>query len=425
MTAAWDRRIASIAIPATIALATEPLYDLVDTAILGHLGTSQLAGAALAMRVLALGNSVFIFLMFGTTAAVAKRLGAGDERGATRAAVDAAWLAVALGSAAAVVLALCGRWAIGALGGHGAVATTAWIYLRTSLFGLPAFTLLMAGVGTLRGRGDARTPLRVAAASVTANLAIEVLLIYGLGYGVGASALGTVIAKWGAAAITIALVAAWARRHGASWRPTRRVRELAVVGRDLLVRTTLLIATLTAASALAAHRGAVTLAAHSVVASVWMFSAYVNDGLEVAAQSLVAHEIGAGRSDGAVAVARRILWWSARLGLSLAVVVAVTRSPLAALFTDDPAVRAAAATPLWIVAAIQPLNSIAFALDGILVGWERVRVLATIMAVATAAFALTAGTAPSLLRIWLGIAAMMVVRAGAASWWFRRSARAA
>lgn len=424
MTAAWDRRIASIAIPATIALATEPLYDLVDTAILGHLGTSQLAGAALAMRVLGLGNSVFIFLMFGTTAAVAKRLGAGDERGATRAAVDAAWLAVALGSAAAVVLALCGRWAIGALGGHGAVATTAWIYLRTSLFGLPAFTLLMAGVGTLRGRGDARTPLRVAAASVTANLAIEVLLIYGLGYGVGASALGTVIAKWGAAAITIALVAAWARRHGASWRPTRRVRELAVVGRDLLVRTTLLIATLTAASALAAHRGAVTLAAHSVVASVWMFSAYVNDGLEVAAQSLVAHEIGAGRSDGAVAVARRILWWSARLGLSLAVVVAVTRSSLAALFTDDPAVRAAAATPLWIVAAIQPLNSIAFALDGILVGWERVRVLATIMAVATAAFALTAGTAPSLVRIWLGIAAMMVVRAGAASWWFRRSARA-
>jgi len=425
MTAAWDRRIASIAIPATIALATEPLYDVVDTAILGHLGTTQLAGAALAMRVLGLGNSVFIFLMFGTTAAVAKRLGAGDERGATRAAVDAAWLAVALGSAAAVVLALCGRWAIGALGGHGAVATTAWIYLRTSLFGLPAFTLLMAGVGTLRGRGDARTPLRVAAASVTANLAIEVLLIYGLGYGVGASALGTVIAKWGAAATTIALVAAWARQHGASWRPTRRVRELAVVGRDLLVRTTLLIATLTAASALAAHRGAVTLAAHSVVASVWMFSAYVNDGLEVAAQSLVAHEIGAGRSDGAVAVARRILWWSARLGLSLAVVVAVTRSPLAALFTDDPAVRAAAATPLWIVAAIQPLNSIAFALDGILVGWERVRVLATIMAVATAAFALTAGTAPSLLRIWLGIAAMMVVRAGAASWWFRRSARAA
>ena len=306
MTAAWDRRIASIAIPATIALATEPLYDLVDTAILGHLGTSQLAGAALAMRVLGLGNSVFIFLMFGTTAAVAKRLGAGDERGATRAAVDAAWLAVALGSAAAVVLALCGQWAIGALGGHGAVATTAWIYLRTSLFGLPAFTLLMAGVGTLRGRGDARTPLRVAAASVTANLAIEVLLIYGLGYGVGASALGTVIAKWGAAAITIALVAAWARRHGASWRPTRRVRELAVVGRDLLVRTTLLIATLTAASALAAHRGAVTLAAHSVVASVWMFSAYVNDGLEVAAQSLVAHEIGAGRSDGAVAVARAL-----------------------------------------------------------------------------------------------------------------------
>ncbi|HMT60464.1 MAG TPA: MATE family efflux transporter, partial [Microthrixaceae bacterium] len=113
MTAAWDRRIASIAIPATIALATEPLYDVVDTAILGHLGTSQLAGAALAMRVLGLGNSVFIFLMFGTTAAVAKRLGAGDERGATRAAVDAAWLAVALGSAAAGVLAACGRGAIG------------------------------------------------------------------------------------------------------------------------------------------------------------------------------------------------------------------------------------------------------------------------------------------------------------------------
>src|SRR5262249_37809903 len=151
---------------AALALATDPLYDLCDTAILGHVGTAQLAGAALASRILAFGYAAFVFLMFGTTAAVARREGAGEHREATEQATTAAWLAGAIGMAAASVFALCGKQLISLLGGRGAVARHAWTYLSVSLAGMPAFTLVLAGVGFLRGRHDTRTPLAIAAGAV-------------------------------------------------------------------------------------------------------------------------------------------------------------------------------------------------------------------------------------------------------------------
>jgi hypothetical protein len=179
-------------VPAFGALIAEPVYVLSDTAIVGHLGTAQLAGLAVAAAILVTGYSVFIFLAYGTTAAVARLIGAGDQQEATHQAVQGVWLAAAVSvPVTAVGLVLAGPLVRG-FGASGA-AGYAETYLRISALGLPAVLMTYAAVGWLRGRQDTRTPLLVAVVSAAVNLALEIVLILGLGYGVGASAASTVL----------------------------------------------------------------------------------------------------------------------------------------------------------------------------------------------------------------------------------------
>jgi len=408
-----DREIRAIAVPAVAALATEPLYELCDTAILGRIGTEALAGAALAIRVLAFGHAAFVFLMFGTTAAVARHHGAGRDREATRQGVAAVWLAAAVGTVAAVAIAGIGRPAVSWLGGSGTVADDAWTYLWISVLGLPAYTVVMAGVGFRRGLQDTRLPLAVAAATVALNLVLELVLVFGAGFGVGASALGTVVAKWVGAGVYLALLARRVRETGVSWRPDRQaVRSQLVVGRDLVLRTLLLLGVITAANAAAARVGIDELAGYAIAFQVWMFAVYAADGLEAAGQSLVAHRLGGGH--GAAAVVDRLRTWGLRVGIFSGVVLACSALWVPSLFTDDPAVRSEATASLWWVAALQPVNFVAFVYDGILVGAGQQRHLAAAMAGATTVFALVLGfgtwATDGLGAVWASLAALMVAR---------------
>src|SRR5215213_5259154 len=151
-----DREILRLAIPAFGALVAEPLYVLVDTAVVGHLGTDELAGLGVASSVLLTSYFLFIFLAYGTTGAVARLIGAGDPKEAARQGLQGIWLA--LGLSVVVGMALL----VDALGAEGAVRTNALIYLRISLLGTPALFVTMAGTGYLRGLQDTRTPLAVA-----------------------------------------------------------------------------------------------------------------------------------------------------------------------------------------------------------------------------------------------------------------------
>ena len=92
-----DRQILALAVPALGALVAEPLFVLVDSAVVGHLGTAPLAGLALASTVLMTVIGLCVFLAYATTAAVARRLGAGDRAGALQVGVDGMWLALGLG----------------------------------------------------------------------------------------------------------------------------------------------------------------------------------------------------------------------------------------------------------------------------------------------------------------------------------------
>ncbi|HZA78302.1 MAG TPA: MATE family efflux transporter [Acidimicrobiales bacterium] len=402
--------------PALGALLAEPLYILTDTAIVGHLGTPQLGGLAVASSLLLTLHNLFIFLAYGTTAAVSRLLGAGDEREAAHQATQSMWLALAIGGTVmAGGLALSGPL-VGWMGAEGAVRANALVYLRISLFGVPAMLLVLAGTGYLRGLQDTRTPLFIAIGTAAGNLALEVVLIYGFGLGIGASALATVLAQVGGAAVYVHRLGRAARRHGAELAPhPASVAALARVGRDLLIRTAALRAALVVATAVAARLGTVDVAAHQIAFEVWSFLALGLDAIAIAGQAMVGRALGAEDGAQARAAGRRMIEWGIFFGVVVGGLVAALHTALPHLFTGDPEVLALAGFLLVWVAALQPVNAVAFVLDGVLIGAGDMRFLAQAMVGAAAVFvpaALAAlGADAGIGWLWAALALLMTTRA--------------
>jgi putative MATE family efflux protein len=415
MVRADDREIVRLAVPAFGALVAEPLYVLADTAVVGHLGTTPLGGLAVASSVLLTGYAVFIFLAYGTTGAVARLIGAGDEAEAARQAVQGMWLAVAIAAVLVPAGYLSAGWIVRALGASGAVAENAEVYLRISVLGLPALLVTLAGTGYLRGRQDTITPLAVALGSNVVNLGLELGLIYGLGYGIGASALSTVLAQYLAMAVYVWRVVRAVRALDVGVRPDgRTVRALARTGGALLVRTAALRGALTAATAIAVRIGPVEVAAHQVAFELWNFLALALDAVAIAGQAIIGKELGAGRRDEAIAMGRRMLWFGGWVGVAFGVAIVALRTALPHLFTDDAAVLSLAAFLLWIVAVMQPVNGVVFVLDGVLIGASDLRYMAIAMTGAAAVFAiggaLVLGFGLGIGWLWATLAAFMLAR---------------
>ena len=410
-----DREIARLAVPALGALIAEPLYVLADTAVVGRLGTEELAGLAVASAALLTGFSIFIFLAYGTTAAVSRLLGAGRPDEAAHQAVQGLWLAAGIGIVVTGGVLVGADPLISLLGGSGGVADQAGIYLRISALGIPAQLLTFAGTGYLRGLQDTRTPLVVAIGAAFANLVIELVLIVGLDFGIGASALSTVVAQVATAFVFVGLVGRDARERSVSLRPDRAaIVRLATVGGDLLVRTIALRGAFTLMTALAARLGAVDVAAHEVAFAVWTLLALGLDAIAIAGQALIGRFLGAEDADEATAAGTRMLQIGLGFGLIAGAAIVSLRPWLPALFTDDPAVQDLATFLLLVVAALQPVNALAFVLDGLLIGAGDMRFLALAM-VATVAVAAPIAIGVSIAGyglgwIWGAIGVLMAVR---------------
>jgi putative MATE family efflux protein len=410
-----DREILRLAVPAFGALIAEPLYVLADTAVVGHLGTDQLAGLGVASGVVLTSYFLFVFLAYGTTGAVARLLGAGEHREAARQGLQGMWLALLLSLVVAGALALTGPLLVDALGADGAVRANALVYLRISLLGFPAMFVTMAGTGYLRGLQDTRTPLVVAIATSVLNLVLQLVLIYGFDLGIGASAASTVVAQSGGALVYLRQVTGSARRLGVPLRPDwPSIGHLGRVGRDLFVRTAALRLSLLVATSVATRMGRVEVAAHQVAFELWNFLALSLDAVAIAGQAITGRALGAGDVDGARRAGRRMLQWGLGSGLVGGAVLLVARPWLGELFSDDRRVVALAGFLFWWVAVMQPLNGVVFVLDGLLMGAGDVRFLARAMVAAFAVFAAAAAlvhvTGAGLGWLWAALGVLMVAR---------------
>ena len=371
------REILRLAVPAFGALVAEPLFLLADSAIVGHLGVAQLAGVGLASAVLHTVVGLMVFLAYSTTPAVARAIGDGQLGKALAAGRDGVWLALMLGTLLAGAGFVMTEPLVGLLGAQGQVQAFAVDYLRWSMPGLVAMLLIFAGTGVLRGLQDTRTPLVVATAGFTLNIVLNLWLVYGLGWSVTGSAVGTSLAQWAMAAVYLMMVQRIARRHGVSLLPSwRGVRGMARVGSWLMLRTLSLRAAILATVLVVTAQGTVNLAAHQLAMTIFSFLAFALDALAIAAQALIGKELGASNPARARLLTATMTRWGAGFGVVTGVLLALAAPWVGALFTSDPEVQTVLAIALWVMAAGQPIAGYVFVLDGVLIGAGDARYLA-------------------------------------------------
>lgn len=406
----YDREILLLALPALGALASEPLYVLVDTAIVGNLGTTQLASLAIAATLLSTAFTIFNFLTYGTTAQVARLHGAGRDEDAARLGSQALWLGLGIGLVLLVVLEAFAPAIVSLMGGKGEVADGAVLYLRISALGAPLFILASAAQGFLRGVGDLKTPLLILVCAHSVNAGLEVLFVYGFGWGLAGSAWGTVIAQVGMAGafFYVQWRAGLERPHPGKMRPLMRI------GSEIAVRTTALTGSFLVGSAVLARIGAASLGAHQIAFQLWVFLALILDAIAIAGQVMVGRMLGASDAVAARAAAVRMIGWSVIIGAGFGAVLLALGGWVPGLFTDDPAVIAKAEEIWPLFALMMPFNGAVFALDGILIGAGDTRFLMWGMLAAALVYLpivlLTLDRGWGIEGVWWGLVALIGVR---------------
>lgn len=394
-----NREILALAIPAFATLIVEPLLILADTWIIGNLGTSQLAGLTLASNVIGIVVGLSIFLAYGTTATVARRIGAGNRAGALSGGIDGMALGLVIGTALCALLFLGAPWILSWYGSTPEATAYATTYLRIVAFGLPAQLVSLASSGVLRGLQNTRLPLYVAVGVNLTNIGLNFLLVYGFGLGIAGAALGTAIAQWTSAII----LSTWVLRRSAAegvalgFNPGG-ILAAARSGSWLVLRAAAMQAAITVTTFTAAGLGEESLAAHQVTYTLWQTMTYALDAFAIAAQALIGLRLGAGDVEGTRRITRRVLWWGVGFGVVVGVLMVLARPALAAFFTPDVAVHAILMSSLVVLAFIVPIGGVTFVLDGVLIGAGDARYLSIVAALCTVLYAPLA-----LATLWLGL----------------------
>ena len=411
------RRMLGLATSAFLVLAAEPLYLLVDTAVVGHLGARALGALGVGTTLMALLAIVGTFVEYGTTARAARWFGNGRRDRAVAEGVQASYLAVGIGVVVVVAGQLAADPLVGLLTGASSLHDPAEQWFRVALCGMPMVLLVLAGNGWMRGVQLTRTPVVIVLAANGLSAAASPLLVYPVGLGLVGSAWANLGAQIVAAALFLrALHREAAADDGTSLAPHVGVmRGQIVLGRDLIVRAAAFQAAFMVAAGVATRMGTAQIAAHQIGMQLWEFTALLLDSFAIAAQSLVGAALGASNASAARRLAVQVARWSFGAGTVFAALYAAGWWLVPRMFSSSPSVwhQAHLLWPWFVV--MLPAAGIVFGLDGVLIGAGDVAFMRTITIVAA-----LGGFVPITLAaahwhwgiggVWAGLTAFILVR---------------
>jgi MATE family multidrug resistance protein len=412
-----NARVFAIAGPAMLANLTTPLLGLIATAAIGRLGQAHLlGGVALAAVVFDGIYWLFGFLRMGTVALTAQAVGAGNAI-EQRAVLSRALLIAAVIGIALVVLQAPLAFAVcELLGSSAAVRQAAETYFFVRIWSAP-FTLgNLTLVGWLVGIARAGTALVLQIAINSVNIALTVLLVLVLDFGIAGAALAAVLAE--AAGLAAGLVTAWRfvdrrfeTRAAIILQRDQLVRMLAV-NRDIMIRTAGVIGAFSFFAAQGARAGDVALAANAVLQNFVLIGSFFLDGMATAAEQLCGRSVGARDRAGFVRATRLALGWGLGFGIASTAVFLAGGAALIDLMTTSAQVRSSAREFMLYAAVAPVLGVLAYTFDGVYIGATWARDMRNLMMLAFAFYLATWWALQSYgnAGLWIALLAFLAAR---------------
>ncbi|KAK9193601.1 hypothetical protein WN944_004298 [Citrus x changshan-huyou] len=377
----------SIALPAALALAADPIASLIDTAFVGHLGSVELAAVGVSISVFNLVSKLFnVPLLNITTSFVAEEQAVksqGSDDGSSQ--IDhgveqqgkkllpsistSLALAAGIGIAEALALSFGSGFLMNIMGipADSPMRVPAENFLNLRAFGAPPIVIALAAQGSRTLPECTITQARCEGAGNLLNAILDPILIFFFHFGIGGAAIATVISEY-----LIAFILIWKLSDNVLLMSPdidgRRVVHYLKSGGLLIGRTIAVLLTMTLATSMAAREGPIPMAGYQICVEVWLTLSLLSDALALAGQALLAAGYSQGNYEQAHQVVFRLLQIGLVTGISLATLLFLGFGPFSHLFSTDSEVLAIAWSGLLFVAGSQPMNALAFVLDGLYYG---------------------------------------------------------
>ncbi|KAJ6299835.1 hypothetical protein OIU76_020763 [Salix suchowensis] len=424
--------ILSIALPAALALAADPIASLVDTAYIGHIGSVELAAVGVSISIFNLVSKLLnVPLLNITTSFVAEEQAlisksnddsVKDQEGkqVLPSVSTSLALAAAVGVAETVALSVGSGFLMNIMGipVDSPMRVPAEQFLTLRAFGAPPIVISLAAQGTFRGFMDTKTPLYAIGAGNLLNAILDAIFIFLFGLGVGGTAVATVISEY-----LIAFILLWELNDKVQLiSPNIDAREVVRYlnsGGLLIGRTIAVLLTMTLATSMAAREGPVQMAGHQICMQVWLAVSLLNDALAIAGQALLASGYSQGNYEQAQQVIYRVLQIGLVTGIALGVILSLGFGAFSSLFSTDPEVLGIVWSGIWFVAGSQPMNALAFVLDGLYYGVSDFGFAAysmMLVSLFSSVFVLVAAPVFGLAGVWAGLFLFMTLRVVAGVW---------
>lgn len=410
-----NKKLALLAIPTFGQLIAEPTFVLIDTAIVGHVGDSALAGLSLGSTVILTAVGLCIFLAYSTTSQVARLFGAGKKKEGLQAGMNGLWLSLCIGVVLAFLLFVLAEPLCGFLGGKDEALQQATMYTQMTLLGVPGMLLVYAANGIFRGLQKVNITLVAAVVGALLNTVLDILFVIIWGWGIAGSGVATAIAQWFMGLFLVVPAVYWALRGGVSLKPSASgILSATGEGFPLFLRTLALRVALVASVMAAASMGTEVLAAYQVVNAAWNFTVNVLDSIAIAGQTLVGVELGARQYDKARLLTKDTAQAGFMVGVVVGIIFALLGLVAGQLFSANPSIQVLVSAGMVAVGIFMPLQGWMWALDGILIGAGDFLYLALTCALAACAhiaalLVLVFLIGPLLLNDLIRIAALWIV----------------
>jgi len=397
-----------------------PLASTIDIALLGHLAAVEdLAGVALATVLFDVFLWGFGFLRMATTGLTAQARGRGDVDDERLLALRALVLALTAGIVILLLRAPLRALGFAVLQGAPDVETAARAYFDARILGAPFVLANFAWTGWFLGREQSGRTLLLSAVGHGANIGFNVWFIAGLGMGAAGAGYGTALSQMLMFATAVALAAPalpWdaVRELLPRLRDTEALQAFFALGRDITIRTLLLVGTFAVFTNIAASFGTVALAATAVLRQVVLLAAWFVDGFAFAVESLVGVFTGARDRASIRAVVRLAMVWGTSISLVVSVACALWPQELLGLLVDDPEVLGALRSMVGWLVPVLVLSAPAYVLDGLFLGLtagptlRRAMVLSCVIGFVPWAGWALAAESPQIL--WAALATFMLAR---------------